>query len=437
MTDSAHLDRINANAATIADEQMATLLANTTASKALYERAVRSMPGGVASSFQLGDPYPIYLEKGVGAEVWDVDGTGYYDFHNGFGSIAVGHSNPIVAEAVAAAAYRGMHFAVTVESTVALAEELCRRFDVDQVRFTNSGTESNMTAIRVARAAAHGYGRPLVSAEAFCWLLDGLAVTPQQLRERADVFFAHGAQQLIGHGASAPMAGQPADAPPWCPFAGMEIGTPLDEANTPLWPMLRPLADYLARCQTLLQRGRAVVPVAVLAPLDLFAFTGAAERLTPPPWHEALLDAGLDWDWINGDTLRNGRLDGDAFVTPGGHRYRAHDPGALLWVFATLLETSLMTYELGVDHLLFLLGLLAIVRTPWMLVKTITATGNAVDEALKAKIAEVCTCGAEASVGEFKEGMTFADMMALKDDPAFRQKIGEIMASCREKVGGL
>ena len=78
----------------------------------------------------------------VGAEVWDVDGTGYYDFHNGFGSIAVGHSNPIVAEAVAAAAYRGMHFAVTVESCVELAEELCRRFNVDQVRFTNSGTES-------------------------------------------------------------------------------------------------------------------------------------------------------------------------------------------------------------------------------------------------------------------------------------------------------
>ncbi|MEI2655379.1 MAG: aminotransferase class III-fold pyridoxal phosphate-dependent enzyme, partial [Microthrixaceae bacterium] len=67
-------------------------------------------------------------------------------------SIAVGHSNPIVAEAVAAAAYRGMHFAVTVRSCVELAEELCRRFNVDQVRFTNSGTESNMTAIRVARA---------------------------------------------------------------------------------------------------------------------------------------------------------------------------------------------------------------------------------------------------------------------------------------------
>jgi glutamate-1-semialdehyde 2,1-aminomutase len=127
---------------------------------ALFQRAVGSMPGGVASSFQLGDPYPIYLERGVGAEVWDVDGNEYFDFHNGFGSIAVGHANPIVAEAVEQAARSGMHFAVTVESTVAFAEELCRRFDVDQVRFTNSGTESNMTAIRVARAAT---GRDVIA----------------------------------------------------------------------------------------------------------------------------------------------------------------------------------------------------------------------------------------------------------------------------------
>jgi len=155
-----NLDRINANASTIAAEQMATLLGRTTASKALFDRAVKSMPGGVASSFQLGDPYPIYLERGKGAEVWDVDGNEYYDFHNGFGSIAVGHAHPIVAEAVANAARNGMHFAVTVEACVALAEELCRRFDVDQVRFTNSGTESNMTAIRVARAAT---GREVIA----------------------------------------------------------------------------------------------------------------------------------------------------------------------------------------------------------------------------------------------------------------------------------
>ena len=154
------IENLHTNAKSIAEREMATLLANTTASKALYERATKSMPGGVASSFQLGDPYPIYLSRGVGAKVWDVDGTEYYDFHNGFGSVAVGHAHPKVVEAVTNAAQNGMHFAVTVEKTVALAEELCRRFAVDQVRFTNSGTESNMSAIRLARAAT---GREVIA----------------------------------------------------------------------------------------------------------------------------------------------------------------------------------------------------------------------------------------------------------------------------------
>ena len=148
-----HSARISSNAKAIAAREMEVLLGRTTGSAALFQRAIKSMPGGVASSFQLGDPYPIYLKRGVGAEVWDVDSNEYFDFHNGFGSMAVGHANPIVAEAVEHAARNGMHFAVTVEACVELAEELCRRFNCDQVRFTNSGTESNMTAIRVARAA--------------------------------------------------------------------------------------------------------------------------------------------------------------------------------------------------------------------------------------------------------------------------------------------
>lgn len=153
-------ERLTKRAEEIAATQMPALLDRTKGSKDLYERAVHSMPGGVASSFQLGDPYPVYLNRGVGAEVWDVDGNEYFDFHNGFGSMAVGHAHPIVAEAVERSARNGMHFAVTVETTVALAEELCRRFDVDQVRFTNSGTESNMSAIRVARAAT---GRDVIA----------------------------------------------------------------------------------------------------------------------------------------------------------------------------------------------------------------------------------------------------------------------------------
>ena len=151
---------LSARAKEIAAVEMPRLLERTTGSKALFERAVRSMPGGVASSFQLGDPYPVYLSRGKGAEVWDVDGNDYIDFHNGFGTMAVGHAHPVVVEAITDAAQNGTHFAVTVEKTVALAEELCRRFSVDQVRFTNSGTESTSTAIRVARAAT---GRDVIA----------------------------------------------------------------------------------------------------------------------------------------------------------------------------------------------------------------------------------------------------------------------------------
>ena len=93
-------ERLTKRAEEIAATEMPALLERTKGSKDLYERAVQSMPGGVASSFQLGDPYPVYLNRGVGAEVWDVDGNEYFDFHNGFGSMAVGHAHPIVAEAV-------------------------------------------------------------------------------------------------------------------------------------------------------------------------------------------------------------------------------------------------------------------------------------------------------------------------------------------------
>ncbi len=151
MTDVATDDPFTNRAKEIFAAEMAELVRRTPASKALFDRAVQSMPLGVASSFQAADPYPIYLDRGKGAEVWDVDGGRYVDFHNGFGAMAVGHAHPKVVEAIERAARRGTHFAVTTETTVALAEELCRRFRLDRVRFTNSGTESTMDAIRVAR----------------------------------------------------------------------------------------------------------------------------------------------------------------------------------------------------------------------------------------------------------------------------------------------
>ena len=152
MTDVTKDDPFTSRANEIFATEMAELLRRTPASKALFDRAVRSMPLGVASSFQAADPYPIYLGRGKGSEVWDVDGAHYIDFHNGFGAMAVGHAHPKVVEAIGRAARNGTHFAVTTRTTVALAEELCRRFNLERVRFTNSGTESTMDAIRVARA---------------------------------------------------------------------------------------------------------------------------------------------------------------------------------------------------------------------------------------------------------------------------------------------
>jgi glutamate-1-semialdehyde 2,1-aminomutase len=152
-------DPISSRAREIQKREHQQLLERTPASASLYRRAVRAMPMGVASSFQANDPYPIYLDRGQGSRVWDVDGHEYRDFHSGFGVNVVGHAHPRIVEAIEKAARRGTHFAVTTEVTVALAEEICRRFNLELMRFTNSGTEATMDAVRVARAAT---GREVV-----------------------------------------------------------------------------------------------------------------------------------------------------------------------------------------------------------------------------------------------------------------------------------
>ena len=107
-------DRISELAAALATSETERMVAATPRSKALYDRAVRVLPEGVGSSFQAGDPYPLYLERGQGSHVWDVDGHEYLDFHNGFGCMIVGHAHPKVAEAIAAQAQRFIHAQVNV-----------------------------------------------------------------------------------------------------------------------------------------------------------------------------------------------------------------------------------------------------------------------------------------------------------------------------------
>ena len=72
----------------------------TPGSKDMYERARTTLSGGVASTYQVRDPWPIYLSHGKGAKVWDVDGNEMTDFHNGFGSMVQGHAHPLITKAV-------------------------------------------------------------------------------------------------------------------------------------------------------------------------------------------------------------------------------------------------------------------------------------------------------------------------------------------------
>src|SRR5919112_2329063 len=117
-----------------------------------YKRAHDVLSGGVASSYQLRDPWPIYLEKGDGPRVWDVDGNEYLDFHNGFGSMVQGHAHPAIGKALQERYASGTHFAAPTEDAIVVAEELERRWDLPRWRYTNSGSESTMDAIRIARA---------------------------------------------------------------------------------------------------------------------------------------------------------------------------------------------------------------------------------------------------------------------------------------------
>ena len=125
----------------------------TPGSSDLYERARKTLASGVSSSYQVREPWPMYLSHGKGSRVWDVDGNVMLDFHNGFGSMVQGHAHPAIKKAVAERYPLGTHFAAPTEDGVAVAEELARRWGLPKWRYTNSGSEATMDAIRIARAA--------------------------------------------------------------------------------------------------------------------------------------------------------------------------------------------------------------------------------------------------------------------------------------------
>src|SRR3981081_4335792 len=91
------------------------------------------------------------MERGRVSRVWDAAGNEYVDFHNGFGVMVVGHAHPKIVEAVSRQIALGSHFAQPVEDVITVARELARRFPQPKWRCTNSGTESTLDAVRIAR----------------------------------------------------------------------------------------------------------------------------------------------------------------------------------------------------------------------------------------------------------------------------------------------
>ena len=150
MRTAAEIDRERIRELT--EREIERLDASTKRSKRMFERARAVMPLGVPSSYHAREPWPIYLERGKGAVVWDVDGRQMFDFHNGFGSMLQGHAHPAVTRAVEERLPQGTHFAAPTEDVIAVAEELARRFGLPKWRMVNSGTEATMDAIRIARA---------------------------------------------------------------------------------------------------------------------------------------------------------------------------------------------------------------------------------------------------------------------------------------------
>lgn len=125
-------------------------------STAWFDRGRQVLPGGVCSSTRLNQAlgHPLYLSHAEGARVWDLDGREFLDMSCGHGAALLGHGHPAVKQALVEAAELGICCAADMAPHIELAEELCRLIPcAERVRFTNSGSEATLHALRLCRAA--------------------------------------------------------------------------------------------------------------------------------------------------------------------------------------------------------------------------------------------------------------------------------------------
>jgi len=131
---------------------LTTYVSKTKRSRGLYERAKRVLPAGVSYILRFMEPYPFYTAYARGSKLIDVDGNEYIDFWMGHHALIFGHNPPNVMREVRRQLYKGTHYGTSHELEIALAEQVVKMVpSADMIRFTNSGTEANMYATRLAR----------------------------------------------------------------------------------------------------------------------------------------------------------------------------------------------------------------------------------------------------------------------------------------------
>jgi glutamate-1-semialdehyde 2,1-aminomutase len=185
-----------------------TYLSRTPRSRLAMEEARRYMVRGLTRGWGYHRPYPVVGDHGEGPFLFDIDGNRYVDLANNGLSLIHGHAFPPVVEAVRAAALRGSGWLVSSEDQIAFARLLCERIEVfERIRFTNSGTEAGMLAVKVARAATsrpavlkavdgfHGsfddlevglYGRPEIEGRAYLAKFGDAEDFEQRLADHGD-----------------------------------------------------------------------------------------------------------------------------------------------------------------------------------------------------------------------------------------------------------
>jgi glutamate-1-semialdehyde 2,1-aminomutase len=119
----------------------------------LYQQALQTFPSGVTHDVRFLPPFPLYIDRAQGCRKWDVDGNEIIDYVMGHGALILGHSHPLLVEAVNTQIAKGTHYGACHELELAWANWVRRLMpSTEKVRFTNSGTEATLMAIRLARA---------------------------------------------------------------------------------------------------------------------------------------------------------------------------------------------------------------------------------------------------------------------------------------------